>query len=194
MEVDQSSPPGQFVTEKFPVMTYGSMPSINLETWRLQFFGMVEREMGFDWRQFIEFPSTTINGGLHCVTQWSRLKNLWGGVLFSEILKKIRPLPFATFVKVICYGGYTTNVSLSDLKDPHSLLAFHHNNSPLSFEHGWPLRLIIPHLYAYKSAKWIHAFEFSDVERKGIWELQGYHSRGDVWKEQRYSTEEDNFG
>jgi len=194
MDVNQLIPPSQFVTDKFPVMTYGSTPSINLETWRLQFFGMVEREIEFDWREFISFPTTTISGGLHCVTQWSRLKNLWGGVLFSEVLKRIRPLPFATFVKVVCYGGYTTNVTLNDLKDSETILAFCHDNNQLSFEHGWPLRLVIPHLYAYKSAKWIHAFEFSDVEYKGFWELQGYHSRGDPWKEQRYSGEKPEFG
>jgi DMSO/TMAO reductase YedYZ molybdopterin-dependent catalytic subunit len=179
-------PAGQFVTDRFPVLTYGPIPQTDLAEWRFQVFGLVEREVEWTWQQFSELPSVTVTADFHCVTQWSRLDNTWEGVLFRDVMKGIRPLAQAQYVMVHCYGGYTTNLSLSALMESDVLFARRHNGEELAPEHGGPLRLVVPKRYGWKSGKWVRGLEFMDEDRPGFWEQRGYHMHGDPWKEERF--------
>jgi len=180
-------PPGQKVVADWPVFTYGATPRIELSQWRLRLFGAVEQEVEFAWEEFIALPSTRVRCDIHCVTSWSRLGNEFEGAAFRELLKHVKLLPSVQQVLVHCYGGYTTNVALEELMKDDVLLAYRHDGKELAPEHGGPLRLVVPHLYFWKSAKWVCAFEFLVEERPGFWEMRGYHIRGDPWKEERYS-------
>jgi len=180
-------PPGQKVVEDWPVLTYGGTPHIDLDRWRLRIYGAVAREVEFTWEQFRALPTATITCDIHCVTSWSRMDNRFEGVPFRALLDHCQPLPSAQSVMVHCYGGYTTNVPLADLTRDDVLLAYKHDGQELTPAHGWPLRLVIPHLYFWKSAKWVRALEFMEKDRPGFWETYGYHMRGDPWKEERYS-------
>ena len=180
-------PPNQRLTEGWPVLTYGSAPSIDLKAWRFVIAGEVEEEATFTWEEFNALPQVTLANDVHCVTGWSKLDNTWQGVVFPELMKRVRPKPGARHVMVHCYGGYTTNVPLADLLRDDVLFAHTHNGQPLEPEHGGPLRLVVPHLYFWKSAKWARGLLFLNDERPGFWEQYGYHIRGDPWKEERYS-------
>jgi DMSO/TMAO reductase YedYZ molybdopterin-dependent catalytic subunit len=180
-------PPNQKVVDDWPVLTYGATPRIDLEKWRLRLFGEVEEEKEFTWQEFLALPRVTVRSDVHCVTGWSKMDNEWEGVLGKELLKHVRLRPAAKSVMVHCYGGYTTNVLLDDLLRDDVLLAYRHNGQDLTPEHGWPLRLVVPHLYFWKSAKWVRGLEFLPEDRPGFWETYGYHIRGDPWKEERYS-------
>lgn len=180
-------PPGQRVTGGWPVFTYGSTPRINLEEWKFTVAGAVEEEVTFTWEEFSALPQVTVGTDVHCVTGWSKLDNEWRGVAFRELVQLVRPKAEAQHVMVHCYGGYTTNVPLADLMQEEVLLAHSHNGEPLTPEHGGPLRLVVPHLYFWKSAKWVRGLLFVADERPGFWEQYGYHIRGDPWKEERYS-------
>ena len=180
-------PPGQKVMEDWPVLTYGITPEIDLNEWRLRLFGAVERDVEFTWEQFIALPRTAVRCDIHCVTSWSRMDNEFEGVALQELLKYVKPLPSAQHVLAHSYGGYNTNVPLQDLMAENVLLAHRHDGRDLTSGHGGPLRLIVPHLYLWKSAKWVRALEFMEEERPGFWETYGYHIRGDPWKEERYS-------
>ena len=179
-------PPGQFVTEGFPVLSAGPTPRIDLADWRFKVFGLVRDEIEFDWEQFKALPTVTIDAEFHCVTQWSNLANTWEGVLFTEMMKLIAPASEARYVMAHSYGGYTTNISLDVLNDVDVLLAYKHDGQDLAPEHGAPLRLVVPKRYAWKSAKWINGFEFMAEDRPGFWEVRGYHMEGDPWKEERW--------
>ena len=179
-------PPGQYVTEKFPVLTFGPTPRIDLATWRLRLFGLVAEEATLDWDQLMSLPSVTIDAEFHCVTQWSRLQNTWEGVLFSELTRLVAPSPEAKYVMAHCYGGYTTNVSLDVLRDDDVLLAYRHDGEPLPPDHGGPLRLVVPKRYGWKSAKWVNGLEFMAEDAPGFWEVRGYHMEGDPRKEERF--------
>ncbi len=180
-------PPGQKVAEDWPLLTYRGSSQIDLDKWRLGIYGAVEREVEFTWEQFQALPTAAVTCDVHCVTSWSHMDNRFEGVLFRELLNHFQPLPSAESVMVHCYGGYTTNVPLADLMQENVLLAYKHDGKELTPPHGWPLRLVIPHLYFWKSAKWVRALEFMEKDQPGFWEAQGYHMRGDPWKEQRYS-------
>ncbi len=180
-------PPGQRVTQGWPVFTYASTPRIDLKEWKFIVAGAVEEEMTFTWEEFSALPQVTTVVDVHCVTGWSKLDNEWRGVPFREVTRLVRPKPEAQHVMVHCYGGYTTNVPLADLMREDVLLAHSHNGEPLAPEHGGPLRLVVPHLYFWKSAKWLRGLLFIPDERPGFWEQYGYHIRGDPWKEERYS-------
>jgi DMSO/TMAO reductase YedYZ molybdopterin-dependent catalytic subunit len=180
-------PPGQKVVKDWPVLTYAGTPRIDPEEWRLRIYGSVEQEVQFTWEQFRALPTTAVTCDIHCVTSWSRMDNRFEGVLFGELLEHFQPLPSAESVMIHCYGGYTTNVPLTDLTRDNVLLAYKHDGKELTPPHGWPLRLVIPHLYFWKSAKWVRALEFLEREQPGFWEKYGYHMRGDPWKEERYS-------
>jgi DMSO/TMAO reductase YedYZ molybdopterin-dependent catalytic subunit len=180
-------PPGQKVVDHWPVLTYGGTPRIDLDAWRFRVYGAVDRELEFTWEQFQALPSATVTCDIHCVTSWSRMDNQFQGVLFRELLNHFQPLPSAKQVMVHCFGGYTTNVPLSDLMRENVLLAYKHDGKELTLSHGGPLRLVIPHLYFWKSAKWLRGLLFIPDERPGFWEQYGYHSRGDPWREERYS-------
>ncbi len=180
-------PPNQKVVEDWPVLTYGGTPRIDVAKWRLRLFGAVEEEKEFTWEEFLALPKVTVNSDVHCVTAWSKLDNQWEGVAFKELVRRVRLTPDANAVMAHCYGGYATNILLEDLMRDDVLLAYRHNGQELPPEHGGPLRLVVPHLYFWKSAKWLRGVEFLDRDRPGFWEMYGYHMRGDPWKEERYS-------
>ena len=182
-------PPGQFITEKFPIMTYDSTPNIDLENWRLRVFGSVENPMEFTWEQFLNLPWKTVEAPFHCVTQWSKLENKWEGVVFSDLISLVKPPKTARFVIVHCYGDYTTNIPIEVLDDNLSILAHKHDGAVITPEHGWPMRLVVPERYGWKSAKWVNAIEFVEEDRPGFWEIRGYHNNGDFWKEERFWPE-----
>lgn len=179
-------PPGQFVTEKFPVLTYGPTPQIDKKDWSFKVFGLVEGELTFDWDEFMALPQTKLDAEFHCVTQWSKLQNTWEGVLFTDMLKVAKPSAEAKYLMAHCYGGYSTNVGLDVLTDDDVLFAHTHDGTPLSAEHGGPLRLVVPKRYAWKSAKWVNGIEFIANDAPGFWEARGYHMNGDFWKEERF--------
>ena len=180
-------PPNQRATERFPVLTYGPVPHIDLSEWRFTMTGLVEEPVSFTWDEFMALPQVGMDSDIHCVTGWSRLDNDWEGVAAAELMRHVRLRPEAEYVMVRCYGDYTTNLSLADVKSEGVLFAHKHNGEPLTPEHGWPLRLVVPHLYFWKSAKWVRGLTFTEHDRPGFWESAGYHMRGDPWKEERYS-------
>ena len=186
---DLDVPSGQFVTEKFPVLTFGPVPKIDLETWRFRISGLVEEPVELTWDQFMALPQVTIDAAFHCVTQWSRLENTWEGVPFNKVLKLVKPFSQARFVMVHCYGDYTTNLALDVLADDTVLFAHEHDGEPLSPDHGGPLRLVVPKRYGWKSAKWVNGIEFMEHNRMGFWEQRGYNMHGDPWKEERFWPE-----
>jgi DMSO/TMAO reductase YedYZ molybdopterin-dependent catalytic subunit len=183
-------PPGQVVTQKWPVLTYGGTPRVDLEAWTFRCFGRVREEVSWTWKEFLRLPRVEVTSDIHCVTRWSRYDNLWEGVAVSEILRRVDVLPDAVAVIAHTQEGYTTNVSLADLAGDDVLLAVKHDGRDLPAEHGGPCRLVVPKLYFWKSAKWIRSFELSDVNAPGFWEVNGYHLRADPWKEERFSGQE----
>lgn len=182
-------PPGQFLTKKFPVLTHGATPRIDLGGWRLGWSGLVEEEVELDWEAFRALPWSTTESDFHCVTQWSALDNVWEGVLFSQLAAIARPKAEARFIMAHCYGGYTTNLPLEAALESGAILAHNHNGQELSRNHGWPVRLVIPSRYGWKSAKWVNNIEFMAEDRAGFWELRGYNNNGDPWKEERFWPE-----
>jgi DMSO/TMAO reductase YedYZ molybdopterin-dependent catalytic subunit len=186
MKSEGRLPPGQALTLKWPVLHYGSVPRFDRERWDLRVYGLVESPMNWTWKEFTALPRAQRTSDFHCVTRWSRFDNRWDGVSFQEILRRVRPLPSATHVLVHGEQGYTANVPLVDLDRETVLLATHHDGEPLSADHGYPLRLIVPHLYAWKSVKWLRGLEFLDHNAPGFWEQNGYHMYGDPFREQRF--------
>ena len=175
------------MAKRWPVLTYGPTPDIDLDTWRLRVFGEVERPTVFTWDDVMAMPQVDVHADMHCVTRWTKLDNVWRGVPLRALLDRNQPKPAARFVMVHAYGDYTTNLPLAVLDDDDVLLAHSHNGEPLSREHGAPLRLVVPKRYAWKSAKWVNALEFMPHDRPGFWERNGYHNDGDPWAEERYS-------
>jgi DMSO/TMAO reductase YedYZ molybdopterin-dependent catalytic subunit len=180
-------PPGQSLTLKWPVLHYGSVPRFDESKWDFKISGEVATPLRLSWKEFLTLPQTEVTSDFHCVTRWSRLDNRWKGVLFSEVLKLVEPKAAARHALVLAEEGYTSNIPLADLLRPEVLFAHSHDGQPLSAEHGGPLRLIVPHLYAWKSVKWVRGFLLLNEESLGFWERNGYHAYGDPWKEQRYS-------
>jgi DMSO/TMAO reductase YedYZ molybdopterin-dependent catalytic subunit len=187
MKEEGRLPPGQSLTLKWPVLHYGSVPHFDPERWNFRVYGLVENPLTLSWDEFNALPKFEHTSDFHCVTRWSRFDNRWSGVAFREILRAARPLPTAKYVLVHAEQGYTANVPLADLDQEEVLLATHHDGEPLAADHGYPLRLIVPHLYAWKSVKWVRGLEFLDHDAPGFWEQNGYHMYGDPWKEQRFS-------
>jgi DMSO/TMAO reductase YedYZ molybdopterin-dependent catalytic subunit len=183
-------PPGQALTAKWPVLTYGRTPVFDPQRWSFRCFGLVEREMSWTWDEFLKLPRVTVRSDIHCVTRWSKLDNQWEGVSARVILDLARPRPEAKWVLQHADPDYTTNTSLDDLRDDDVVLALTHNGEPLAADHGGPVRLVLPKLYFWKSSKWLRAFEFLDVNPPGFWEQNGYHMNADPWKEERYSDQE----
>jgi DMSO/TMAO reductase YedYZ molybdopterin-dependent catalytic subunit len=184
---DPRLPPGQRLTQDWPVLTYGGVPRIDLATWEFKIVGLVEAEVTLSWEQFMALPQTHDVSDIHCVTTWSRYDNEWDGVRFRDVLALAKPLPEAKHVMFHCYGGYTTNVPLDELMGDEVLFAHHHNGRPIEPEHGGPLRGVVPRLYFWKSAKWVRGIELMADERPGFWEMYGYNIHGDPWVEERYS-------
>ncbi len=179
-------PPGQSLTNKFPVLTYGPNPVFNPATWDLRVFGLVEKEMRWTWDEFTQIPTTTITTDIHCVTRWSKFDTQWEGVLFSDFIKLFGITPEVQHVIAHCDYGYTTNVPLEDMMGDKVLLTYKFDGKPLEADHGGPMRTLVPHLYFWKSAKFVRALEFSSVDKPGFWEQAGYHNYGDPFKEERY--------
>jgi len=188
MKAEGRLPPRQALTLKWPVLHYGSIPDFDAASWTFHVWEAVEKPLRLSWSEFNALPKIRTSSDFHCVTRWSRFDNTWDGVGFGVIMNLARPLPSARFVMVHAEQGYTANVPLEDLKHDGVLLATHHDGQPLTPEHGYPLRLIVPHLYGWKSVKWVRGFEFMEHDAPGFWEQNGYHMRGDPWKEQRFDS------
>jgi DMSO/TMAO reductase YedYZ molybdopterin-dependent catalytic subunit len=180
-------PPGQSLTLKWPVLHEGSVPRFDPQTWDFRVTGLVEKPLRLTWDEFTALPMKDVVADMHCVTRWSRFDVRWRGVPFTELMKLINVKPDAKYVMVLAEQGYTANVPLADLLQPTTLFALEHNGEPLPAEHGYPVRLVVPHLYAWKSVKWVRGVEFMAQNAPGFWEQNGYHIYGDPFREQRFS-------
>lgn len=179
-------PQGQYLTKKWPVLSYESTPRFNPATYRFRVWGEVENPIELTWDELQALPRTTLTTDIHCVTTWSRYDNVWEGVLMREVLARVNPKPTAKYVMEHSWTGYTTNVPLASLDDEDVIIALTWNGEPLPAEHGGPVRLVVPKLYFYKSAKWLSGLEFLAQDRPGFWEVRGYSNSADPWKEERY--------
>ncbi len=180
-------PPNQVATLKWPVLHYGSVPRFDPERWDFRVYGAVDEPARWDWNAFNKLPRSTMTSDFHCVTRWSRFDNHWKGVRVVDVLDMLRIKPEAKFVLVHAEQGYTANVPLEDMMRENALLATHHDGEPLTADHGYPVRLVVPHLYGWKSVKWVRGFEMLERNVAGFWEQNGYNMYGDPWKEQRFS-------
>jgi DMSO/TMAO reductase YedYZ molybdopterin-dependent catalytic subunit len=180
-------PPGQYLTTKWPVLHAGDVPRVDLSTWDLRVFGEVEEPLRLTWDALRALPASEITLDIHCVTRWSRFDADFRGVHWRELAKLCRPKPTARFVVAHAEQGFTSNVPLEFLEDEQALLAYEADGEPLTPEHGWPLRLVIPRKYFWKSAKWLRGIELRSTDQPGFWERYGYHNDADYWLEERYS-------
>jgi len=180
-------PPGQYVTRDFPVLSAGPTPHTPIETWDFTIVGEVDELRRWSWEEFRALPSEEITVDIHCVTSWSKLDTLWRGVSVDTLLEEVDTA--ADFVVQFSDGGYTTNLAVEDLTDGRAWVVTEHEGEPLPREHGGPARLLVPHLYFWKSAKWVAGLRIMDHDEPGFWEANGYHNRGDPWKEERYWTD-----
>lgn len=179
-------PPGQVLTEKWPVLHYGNVPRYDLDKWRLRVHGEVEEEKTLTLEEVKALPAKTVHCDIHCVTTWSRFDNDFYGTPFAEVARLVRPRPAARFVIFHCNAGFTTSLPLEALLEDDVLLTWQHDGEPLAPEHGFPLRMLVPRRYFWKSAKWLEAIEFVAQDQLGFWERAGYHNEADPWLEQRY--------
>jgi DMSO/TMAO reductase YedYZ molybdopterin-dependent catalytic subunit len=180
-------PPGQHLTEKWPVLHYGSVPRIDSAKWTFKIFGLVDQIRTLTYAEFMALPVVKVFSDIHCVTTWSKLDNLWEGVSTTEFKKLVKINPQAQFVVIHAAGNFTTNLPIADFFQTDVLFAFKHNNEIITADHGGPVRLVVPRLYFWKSAKWITGIEFLEKDKPGFWESNGYHNHGDPWKEERYN-------
>jgi DMSO/TMAO reductase YedYZ molybdopterin-dependent catalytic subunit len=186
---DQSTasriPPGQYVVSGFPVLSAGPTPHTPLSQWTFSITGQVETPMRWTWDEFRKLPTETITKDVHCVTKWSKLETVWEGVSVDTLLQGMKTS--AAYVMAFSDGGYTTNIPLADITGGKAWIAFNFGGDPLAPEHGGPARLLVPHLYFWKSAKWVRSLRLMREDEPGFWEMYGYHMYGDPWQEQRYS-------
>jgi DMSO/TMAO reductase YedYZ molybdopterin-dependent catalytic subunit len=180
-------PPGQHLAKGFPVLTYGQTPNLSTEDWQFKVWGLAT-EKTFSWSDMMAMPQSEFTADFHCVTTWSKLDVQWTGIKVVDLMKHIDVDPSAVHVMEHCYGGYTTNISMGDFLREENFFAHTLFGEPLPPDHGGPMRLVVPHLYAWKSAKWINGLEFLDHMDLGFWERNGYHHRGEPWAEERYSN------
>lgn len=183
-------PPGQDLVTGWPVLHAGDVPSFDPAAWDFRITGAVENPVRLTWADLRALPKVAITADFHCVTSWSRYDNAWEGVSFRTLAELARPKPEAKFVMAVCEGDYETNLLLEALMRDNVLCAYRHDRRELQPAHGGPLRLVVPDLYAWKSAKWLRRLDFMTRDRRGYWEVRGYHNDADPWKEQRYSDEE----
>lgn len=179
-------PPGQHLTRDWPVLDLGVQPDIRLEEWSLGVAGLVDNPLTWDWQAFNDLPQVESTSDIHCVTSWSRFDNRWRGVAARTLLEAVKPRPEARFLIFHGFDGYTTNVPLAHFDADDALLAHSWQGKPLDSRHGGPVRVVIPRLYFWKSAKWVRQVTFVDRDAPGFWEVRGYHDVGDPWKEERY--------
>lgn len=181
-------PPGQHLAKGFPVLTYGEAPTISTDAWQLRLWGEIAgAERTLSWADLMALPQVTVTADFHCVTRWSKLDVQWTGVRLVDICNLVSVSPTARYVMQHCYGDYTTNLPLADVLRPDTYLVHALNGEPIPRDRGGPARTLVPHLYAWKSAKWICGLEFLVADAPGFWERNGYHRRGDPWAEERYS-------
>jgi DMSO/TMAO reductase YedYZ molybdopterin-dependent catalytic subunit len=179
-------PPGQYLTDKWPVLHSGAVPQTDLATWDFRVFGEVEEPLALTWEQFTELPSREVTVDIHCVTRWSRFDTHFRGVHWSELAKLVKPKPSAHYVVAHAEHGFTSNLPLEAIEAEDALIAFEADGEPLTPDHGWPLRLMVPSRYFWKSAKWLRGLELRPTDQPGFWERYGYHNEADFWQEQRY--------
>ena len=179
-------PPGQYLTEKWPVLHAGDVPDVDVATWTLTVDGEVESPLTLSYDELRALPATEVTTDIHCVTRWSRFDAGFKGVHWRELAALCRPKPTARFVIAHAEHGFTANVPLAALEDEHALVAYEADGEPLTAEHGGPVRLVIPTKYFWKSAKWLTGIELSSIDKPGFWERYGYHNEADFWQEQRY--------
>jgi DMSO/TMAO reductase YedYZ molybdopterin-dependent catalytic subunit len=183
-------PPGQSPTVKWPVLTVGGTPQVSTDEWLLSVDGAVAEPYLLDWEALMSEPATDWSGDIHCVTRWSKFGMDWRGVDVRTLIERAQPASEASHLLAHCYGGYTTNLPLADVLEHPALIAYQADGEPLEAEHGGPARLLVPHLYLWKSAKWIQRLEILDHDELGFWERNGYHHRGDPWRQERYSVDD----
>jgi DMSO/TMAO reductase YedYZ molybdopterin-dependent catalytic subunit len=179
-------PPGQYLTEKWPVLHAGTIPATDLATWDFRVFGEVEEPVTLSWEELTALPAREVTVDIHCVTRWSRFDTSFKGVHWSELAKLVKPKPGSRYVVAHAEQDYTANVPLEALEDEDALIAYEADGEPLTPEHGWPLRLMIPSRYFWKSAKWLRGIELRSDDEPGFWERLGYHNDADYWREERY--------
>ena len=179
-------PPGQYLTEKWPVLHAGSVPRVDLAVWDFKVWGEVEEPLTLTWEEFTELPATEITIDIHCVTRWSRFDTTFRGVHWRDLAARVRPKPTARFVVAHAEQGFTANVPLAAIEDDDALFAYEADGEPLTPDHGWPLRLVVPSRYFWKSAKWLRGLELRSTDQPGFWERYGYHNDADYWREERY--------
>lgn len=183
-------PPGQHETSGFPVLSAGPTPRIPLEKWTFSLDGLVEAPVQWSWEQFNALPQQSFTKDIHCVTKWSKLDTIWEGVSVDTLLEHVTIKPEARYVMAYSYGGYTTNIPVDALREGKAFVAHRFDGQPLTPEHGGPARLVVPHLYFWKSAKWVRGLRFMAENEPGFWEQNGYSLHGDPWREQRYRTDD----
>lgn len=188
-ELAHRVPPGQTVTDRFPILHEGEVPQYDMSTWSLKVFGEVEKELSFTYEELMSLPQTELTCDIHCVTRWSKLDTNWRGIKFTDLLPKLGIKPEAKYVMVHGDNDYTTNIPLEDLMRDNIILAHTYEGEPLTAKHGGPLRLIVPHLYFWKSAKWLTGFQFMKEDAPGFWEQNGFHNYAEPFAEQRFSGE-----
>jgi DMSO/TMAO reductase YedYZ molybdopterin-dependent catalytic subunit len=179
-------PPGQYITDDFPVLSAGPTPHTPLEDWSFEINGLVRQPVHWSWDEFCMLPSRNFIVDIHCVTKWSKLDTEWEGVSFDTLLDFVEIDPNAHYVMAFCDGGYTTNMPLNEITDGKTFVGYRYNGSPLAPEHGGPARLVVPALYFWKSAKWVRGITLIEKDEPGFWESLGYNNHGDPWKEERY--------
>jgi len=177
-------PPGQYLVPDFPVLSAGPTPHPALDEWSFTITGEVDSDKRWSWEEFRALPSETVTVDIHCVTKWSKLDTTWTGVSVDVLLEGVETA--AEYAVAVSYGGYTTNLPLEDLTDGKAWVAYEYGGEPLEPEHGGPARLLVPHLYFWKSAKWVRGLALHNQDEPGFWESNGYHMYGDPWREQRY--------
>jgi DMSO/TMAO reductase YedYZ molybdopterin-dependent catalytic subunit len=190
-DVGHRVPPGQYLTSDFPILSAGPTPHTPLDRWTFSVEGLTGRLVRWTWDELLRLPAQAFTVDIHCVTKWSKLDTRWEGISLDAIFAHAPPAAGARFVTAHCDGGYTTNLPLADLTGGKAFIGYQYDGAPLAPEHGGPARLVVPHLYFWKSAKWIRSLELTAHDRRGFWEQLGYHNYGDPWKEQRYSSSRD---
>jgi DMSO/TMAO reductase YedYZ molybdopterin-dependent catalytic subunit len=183
-------PPGNRLVKTWPVLHYGPVPTFDEGEWELRVFGLVETPLALSYSQLRELPNVEVDADMHCVTGWSTLNNVWTGVSFQALAERVGVKPEAKWVIAHCDHGYTSNLSLEAMMRDDVLVAWAHDRQPLTPEHGFPLRLVVPARYAWKSAKWLRGLELAAHNKRGFWEVRGYHIHADPWLEERYSHQE----
>ncbi|HEX2698151.1 MAG TPA: sulfite oxidase-like oxidoreductase [Anaerolineales bacterium] len=181
-------PPGQYLTEDFPVLSAGPTPRLDLKRWTFRIEGLVKEKVSWTWDELLKLPSQTFVVDISCVTKWTHLDMQWEGVSVDTLLEHIELDSKAAFMSAFSHEGYTTNMPIADILNGQAFVAYKYDGQPLAPEHGGPARLVVPHLYFWKSAKWVAGLHFMEKDQRGFWESAGYHNHGDPWKEERYSS------